>query len=84
MGKKSPYSDKPAAVTVRGRDYRLRTIALVVLGVLAVWFVVANTESVEIRLWIPTVSLPLWVVLAITLLVGVAIGWLIARRRARA
>ncbi|GAA4993986.1 hypothetical protein GCM10023205_78340 [Yinghuangia aomiensis] len=70
-------------MTVRGKDYRLRTLALAVLGVLAVWFVAANTASVEIRLWIPTVSLPLWLVLAVTLLVGVAIGLLIARRRAQ-
>ncbi|MCF2526597.1 LapA family protein [Yinghuangia soli] len=71
-------------VTVRGKDYRLRTLALALLGVLAVWFVVANTESVEIRLWIPTVSLPLWLVLAVTLLVGITIGLLIARRRTKA
>lgn len=83
MGGKARNADRPATVTVRGKDYRLRTLALLVLGVLAVWFVAANTASVEIRLWIPTVSLPLWLVLAVTLLVGVAIGLLIARRRAK-
>ncbi|MET9887116.1 LapA family protein [Streptomyces sp. NPDC006430] len=37
----------------------------------------------SIRLWMPTDTLPLWLVLAVTLLVGGAIGWLVARRRAK-
>ncbi|WP_210718750.1 LapA family protein [Streptomyces galbus] len=41
------------------------------------------TASVSIRLWIPTVTLPLWLVLAVTLLVGDDGGYLFARRRAK-
>ncbi|WP_260826271.1 LapA family protein [Streptomyces sp. 15-116A] len=53
------------------------------LAAAAVWFIAANTDSVTIRLWVPTVTLPLWSVLTVTLLVGIALGLLIARRRAR-
>ncbi|MEU9131376.1 LapA family protein [Kitasatospora sp. NPDC048540] len=62
---------------------RLRTIGIGVLTVLAVWFIAVNTDSVSIRLWVPTVTLPLWVVLTVTLLTGLVIGWFLARRRAR-
>ncbi|MDR3036355.1 MAG: LapA family protein [Kitasatospora sp.] len=83
MADKSNSADRPPSVTVGGRDVRIRTIAFAVLGVLAVWFIAVNTASVKIRLWIPTVTLPLWLVLAGTLLVGAALGWLLARRRAK-
>ncbi|MFD9030208.1 LapA family protein [Streptomyces sp. NPDC059567] len=73
----------PSTLSYKGRDMRLRTIAIVVLTGLAIWFIAANTGSVTIRLWIPTVTLPLWSVLTVTLLVGVVLGLYIARRRAR-
>ncbi|KKZ75264.1 hypothetical protein VO63_03245 [Streptomyces showdoensis] len=68
-------------MTVKGRDVRLRTLGLLVLAVLAIWFIAANTGSVTIRLWIPEVTLPLWIVLTVTLLVGVIMGMFIAYRR---
>ncbi|MFF9345015.1 MULTISPECIES: DUF1049 domain-containing protein [unclassified Streptomyces] len=77
---KKPH--KPASVTVKGRDMRLRTIGFLLVAALAVWFIAANTGSVTIRLWIPTVTLPLWCVLTVTLLVGVLLGLVVARRRA--
>ncbi|MFJ4683760.1 DUF1049 domain-containing protein [Streptomyces sp. NPDC091377] len=73
----------PSTLTVKGRDVRLRTIGFVVLAALAIWFIAANTGSVTIRLWVPTVTLPLWSVLTVTILVGIALGLLLARRRAR-
>ncbi|MEE1815836.1 MULTISPECIES: LapA family protein [unclassified Streptomyces] len=73
----------PSTVTVKGRDLRLRTLAFLVLAALAIWFIAANTGSVTIRLWIPTVTLPLWIVLTVTLLVGIVLGLFIARRRAQ-
>ncbi|MFB7371858.1 LapA family protein [Streptomyces sp. NPDC056222] len=73
----------PSTLSYKGRDMRLRTIAFVILAGLAIWFIAANTGSVTIRLWIPTVTLPLWSVLTVTLLVGVVLGLYIARRRIR-
>ncbi|MEU9606517.1 LapA family protein [Streptomyces sp. NPDC048057] len=83
MSKNFDGSHGPSTLTVKGRDVRLRTIGFVVLAALAIWFIAANTGSVTIRLWIPTVTLPLWSVLTVTLVVGIVLGLLIARRRAR-
>ncbi|MEU4271762.1 LapA family protein [Streptomyces sp. NPDC026092] len=83
MARKESAPHAPPTVTVKGRDMRLRTIGFLVLAALAIWFIAANTGSVTIRLWIPTVTLPLWSVLTVTLLVGMALGMYLARRRAR-
>jgi len=83
MAQKTTPPHRPPSITVKGRDVRLRTIGVAVIAVLAVWFIAANTESVSIKLWIPTVTLPLWVVLTGTLAAGLVIGFFIARRRAR-
>ncbi|MFC9699622.1 LapA family protein [Streptomyces sp. NPDC056943] len=71
-----------STLTVKGRDMRIRTLAFIVLAGLAIWFIAVNTGSVSIRLWIPTVTLPLWAVLTVTLLVGIVLGMYLARRRA--
>ncbi|MEU2673703.1 DUF1049 domain-containing protein [Streptomyces sp. NPDC007164] len=73
----------PPTLTVRGRNVRIRTIGIVVLMGLAIWFIAVNTGSVAIRLWVPVVALPLWAVLAATLVAGVVLGAYLARRRAR-
>ncbi|MFF9571737.1 LapA family protein [Streptomyces sp. NPDC014685] len=54
-----------------------------VLAVLTIWFIAVNTASVGIRLWVATVTLPLWAVLTVTLAVGLLMGALLARRRAK-
>ncbi|MEE1738730.1 LapA family protein [Streptomyces sp. BE147] len=74
---------EPSTVTVKGRDMRLRTIGFVVVAALAIWFIAANTGSVTVRLWIPTVTLPLWSILTVTLIVGIGLGLYLARRRAQ-
>ncbi|MEV6245816.1 lipopolysaccharide assembly protein LapA domain-containing protein [Streptomyces sp. NPDC051742] len=82
MTEKTAKAHGPSTVTVKGRDMRLRTIGFIVLAGLAIWFIAANTGSVTIKLWVPTVTLPLWIVLTVTLLVGILLGLIIARRRA--
>ncbi|WP_329619611.1 LapA family protein [Streptomyces sp. NBC_01255] len=82
MAQNAPPQRGPSTLTVKGRDMRLRTIGIIALAGLAIWFIAANTGSVSIRLWIPTVTLPLWVVLTVTLLVGIVLGMYISRRRA--
>ena len=51
-----------------------RTVVLV-LGVLALIFIFENTRDVRIRLLIPEVTMPLWLALLITFVVG----WLCGR-----
>ncbi|MGW3820265.1 lipopolysaccharide assembly protein LapA domain-containing protein [Streptomyces sp. NPDC005046] len=83
MAQKTAKAHGPSTVTVKGRDVRLRSIGFLVLAALTIWFIAANTSSVTIRLWIPEVTLPLWIVLTATLIVGILMGLLIAYRRAR-
>ncbi|WP_406728548.1 DUF1049 domain-containing protein [Streptomyces sp. GD-15H] len=83
MTRNAAHAYGPSTMTVKGRDIRLRTIGFVLLAGPAIWFIAAHTGSVIIRLWIPTVTLPLWSVLTVTVLVGMALGLLIARRRSR-
>ena len=83
MSQNTAKKRNASTMTVKGRDVKLRTVGFVVLAALAIWFIAANTESVTIRLWIPKVTLPLWSVLAVTLIVGSLLGLFIARRRAR-
>ncbi|MFE0459489.1 LapA family protein [Kitasatospora sp. NPDC058965] len=73
-------SDHPL-IRVKGVAVTGRGLVLTVLGVAMVWFVAANTQSVEVRLWVPTVTAPLWLVLAVTALVAGSVGWFVGRRR---
>jgi uncharacterized integral membrane protein len=83
MAQNTAKTHGPSTLTVKGRDVRLRTIGFLVLMALAIWFIAANTGSVTIRLWVSDVTLPLWTILAGTLLVGFILGMLLAYRRAR-
>ncbi|MFD8410293.1 LapA family protein [Streptomyces sp. HUAS TT3] len=82
MAPKGSTRHQPSTLTVKGRAVRLRTIGFVVLAALAIWFIAVNTGRVTVRLWVPTVAVPLWVVLTVTLLVGMVLGVFLARRRA--
>jgi len=55
---------------------------LVVIGI-AVWFIVANRQKAQIRLWVPTVSASMWIVLLVTFVVGALFGYFMRRRRPR-
>jgi lipopolysaccharide assembly protein A len=57
--------------------------AAVVLVVVTVVFVAENRERVSIDVLVVHVRAPLWLVLSVTAVVGILIGLLIARRRAK-
>jgi uncharacterized integral membrane protein len=67
-------SEKATGRGVRERMTPGRIVVLV-LGLLALVFVFENTKDVRIRLLIPEVTMPLWLALLITLVVG----WLCGR-----
>ncbi len=54
-----------------------------VLAVLAVVFIVQNRARISIKLFWAHFESPLWFILVITILVGLIIGLLTARRRAQ-
>ncbi|MFC9245598.1 lipopolysaccharide assembly protein LapA domain-containing protein [Streptomyces sp. NPDC057136] len=58
-------------------------IAVLVVAALAIAFICVNTEEITIRLWIPEVTMPLWVALVGVFLAGAVCGGYVFRRRTR-
>jgi uncharacterized integral membrane protein len=58
-----------------------RQIAALSLGALGVVFAVANLDEVDVNWILGTWSTPLIVVIALSMIVGAALGFLVARRR---
>lgn len=53
----------------------------IVLVIVAIVFIVTNTEDATFNIaWI-RITQPLWLLLTITVLVGLIIGWFVGRRR---
>ncbi len=65
----------------RSRRERFRLIGSFALGALAVLFAVLNLDEVRVNWIIGTWDTPLIVVIALSMLVGVALGFLVSRRR---
>ena len=66
---------------------RVRVPGKVIVGAIvlaiAIWFIAVNSQDVHVKLWVHTVSAPMWLVLVVTLAVGMLLGLLAARRRRR-
>lgn len=60
-----------------------KQIVAILLGVLAVVFVLQNRADASINLLWITVTMPVWVAFAGLLVVGIVIGYLLAGRRAK-
>ena len=58
-----------------------KALAGLVIAVLAIWFIFANSARVRVHLWVFWFTARLWVVLLGTFLAGAAAGWLLRRRR---
>jgi uncharacterized integral membrane protein len=78
-------ADKPARAKgrapARGRREQARTIAAVALGGLGAVFAVLNVDEVEVNWILGTWSTPLIIVIALSILIGAALGFLVGRRR---
>jgi uncharacterized integral membrane protein len=75
-------SEKAAGRGMRERLTPGRIVVLV-LGVLALIFIFENTRDVRIRLLIPEVTMPLWLALLMTFVVGWLCGRFLRRSRRR-
>ena len=64
----------------KSRTVSPKLIISVVIGAVALWFIIANTETARIRLFFVTVSAPVWLVLLITFAAGGAAWHLYLRR----
>jgi uncharacterized integral membrane protein len=73
---------EPASRSARNKPSQ-RAIAAIVLGALIVLFAVANRQTVTIHWWfVTTTQTPMIVVIVGCGLIGFALGYLVARRRA--
>jgi uncharacterized integral membrane protein len=84
MARKAARVNDPVQPQAAGRGgVTFKTIVVLLILVAAVWFILANRETVRIRLWIPTVLAPMWLVLLITFCAGILAGLLVWRGKRR-
>lgn len=58
-----------------------RAVTSLVLVVAAVVLVLENRQPVDIRLFVPLITMPMWTALAVMLVVGIVVGLLVSRPR---
>jgi uncharacterized integral membrane protein len=75
-----PTTDAPGTAAKRSGLLSPKLIGAVLIIAAAVWFILANTAKAHIRLWIPTVTAPMWLVLLVTFVGGLVTGILMQRR----
>jgi uncharacterized integral membrane protein len=74
--------DQHRARGARDRKAGPKTIAAAVLAALVTLFAVLNSQTVRVHFIVTTTRVPMIVVIAVCAVIGVVVGWLIARRRA--
>jgi uncharacterized integral membrane protein len=77
----SPKTSESAGGSGHGGALTTGRVSVVALAVLALIFVFENTGSTRIRLLIPEVTMPLWMALLGTGLIGGLCGAYLVRRR---
>lgn len=65
------------------RAFGPRQIVAIVLVVLTLVLVLQNRQSVTLTLLVMSVEMPLWIATVVILVIGVLVGWLLARGRYR-
>ena len=74
-----------ASTTSQGGSFgaflRRRWLAIVIVVVI-VFVIAANRDEVEFSLVWTHFAMPLWVILAITFVLGIVVGWIAKTRRA--
>jgi len=72
-----PTTEAESSATKRANGTKLVTVGVIFAA--ALWFILVNTGKARVRLWIPTVSAPMWLVLLVTFAGGMVAGLLIRR-----
>jgi uncharacterized integral membrane protein len=65
--------------TAADKAQRSRMIGGIVIAVVAIWFIMANTRTASITFWVATVTSPMWLTLAGTFLAGMLTSLLLTR-----
>ncbi|MCX4917947.1 LapA family protein [Streptomyces sp. NPDC060011] len=81
MSRKTTENAPTSGKSTREGPMTPARIVVAVLGVLALIFIFENTRSTRIRLIVPEVTMPLWVALLATALIGALCGAYAMRRR---
>jgi putative membrane protein len=76
-----PPQDAPSPRTAADKVDRSRLVGGIVIAIVAIWFVLANTRDSKITFWFVTVSSPMWLTLAGTFLAGMLASLLLTRAR---
>jgi uncharacterized integral membrane protein len=78
-------TQKPQQSAAAGTRFRLNAkwITALVLIAIGLTFVVQNRDLVQILLFVPTITAPLWAALIAMLVLGLLIGFLLGRQRHR-
>jgi uncharacterized integral membrane protein len=78
-------ANKPVAAEdrspTRGRREQMRTVAAFGLGGIGALFAVLNVDEVEVNWILGTWSTPLIIVIALSMVIGAGLGYLVGRRR---
>lgn len=74
--------DRNQGQAARDRKARARLVAAAILAAVVTLFAVLNSQTVSVHLILTTARLPMIVVIALCAVIGVAVGWIIGRRRA--
>ena len=75
-----PPPRQPPPRTAADKAQRSRMIGGIVIAVVAIWFIVANTHRASITFWVATVTSPMWLTLAGTFLAGMLTSLLLTAR----
>lgn len=73
----------PAAHRRGGRSDLARLASVVAIVGLIVWFALTNRQRVRVDFLVTTRDIRLIVVIVLSAVFGLAVGWLLGRRRAR-
>lgn len=71
----------PAQGSSFGAFLRRRWLAILIV-IITVAVIAANRDEVEFNLVFTHFAMPLWVILAITFVLGIVVGWIAKTRRA--
>ena len=66
----------------KSRRISAKVVLWIVLAVLVLIFIIQNTKTVRVDLLFWNVQTGLWLMLLVVFLIGLALGWLLARLRA--
>jgi uncharacterized integral membrane protein len=83
MTTEAPKPPPQSRRTAADKAERSRLIGAIVIAVIAIWFILANTHRASITFWVVTVTSPMWLTLAGTFLAGMLVSLLLTRSRNR-